>query len=286
MSRTSESDANSRRNSRGWLERLRRLVDGDDGDVVETLSELTRPRLRARDLFYKQLALQIDELLNQEAFGPPNVPLTVPTEIEVFVAPDINASWLNHVRRRLLDGLNTTIAQRVREMAGPSANRTRPPVISLSEDPALDLGGVRLKSHWGESTQSSPESIDPEITQVYLEPEDGESTIVITPAAALYHVDVFGSGSHERVAVAKPHATIGRGTKNQPPDVRLRDRAVSRTHAVLDYEQSGLWLTALGQNGIRISGQPLARRHRRRVRAGERIEICGFTLQISEPLAA
>jgi len=261
------------------LEKLRRFVDGDDYDIGPALNDAIQPKLRARDLFYKQLAHQIDQVLNREAFSGPNVPLTVPDVIVIRVASDINANWLNQYRRRLLEGLDAAVKQRIQDMAGPSANRTPPPQITLVEDASLDVGDVRVEPGCTSTVQQRADNIDPDATQVYLEPSEDEPTLVI-PHPPLYELEIFRSGRFERrIPVTRMKATIGRGSKSQPADVSLNEPDVSRMHATLEYDSTGPWVTALGQNATRVGGKILARRHRRKITRDECIEICQFSLR-------
>jgi len=281
MANSSRSTNAARSRERiGWVEKLRRFVDGDDYDIDAVLNDAIQPKLRARDLFYKQLAHQIDEVLNREAFSGPNVPLTVPDQIVIRVASDINANWLNQYRRRLLEGLDVAVKQRIQDMAGPMANRTPPPQITLVEDVTLDVGDVRVEPGRTAAVGPRADNIDPDATQVYLEPSEDEPTIVITPQSPLYELEIFRSGEFERrIPISRMKATIGRGSKSQPADVSLNAPDVSRIHAALDYDSTGPWVTALGQNATRVGGNLLERRHRRKINRGEYIEICQFSLR-------
>jgi hypothetical protein len=283
MSSILRSTANKNGEPRRWLETVRRFIDGEHTeDLGLEIEPAPVAKPRERDLFFKNLARQISELLNQEAFGPPNIPLTLPPEITVFVAPDINRNWLNQVRRRLLDGLEAAIKQRVKEMAGSMPSRTLPPRIVLAEDAALDLGGIRLEARWhlpanGDVVQDSEE------TEVHLGSTETEATIVLNQGEPLYSLDLFLAGNFQRrIPIFRSSATIGRSARTQPADIHLDGSDVSRRHATLECDATGLWVTALGQNGTRVGRAPLERRHRRRLRLGESVEICEFRLQLVE----
>lgn len=283
MLNTSKSSAHKSAPQIGWIEKLRRFIDGDnDEDEAATVLREIAPR-RPRERFYQELARQIDKLVNEEAFGGPNVPLTVPAEIVVLMAPDVYAEWHGQYRRRLIDGLEAAIGERVRIMAGPAGNRTVTPKITIEENPSLDTGKFDAVVRGEGKVFAVAASTDPEATLVYLENVNEEPTLVIIPESPLYEVEIFlDSELIKRVPVSKKRAIIGRGSKVKPVDVPLNDPAVSREHAVMDLEDNRLWLTSLGQNITKLGGKPLDRRHRRQVRSGESIEICRFTLRVAQ----
>jgi hypothetical protein len=65
-----------------------------------------------------------------------------------------------------------------------------------------------------------------------------------------------GPGVGTELAVRQPVVSIGRGAKS---DVLIEDDSVSTTHAALEYNRDGWWLTDLGSaNGTFVEGIRLA----------------------------
>ena len=85
-------------------------------------------------------------------------------------------------------------------------------------------------------------------------------------------------GAHQEFILNKPLVTLGRATTN---DIVLAERRVSRNHAEVTCNDSGIALKDLGSsNGVLVNGQRVKEAN---IQAGDSFEISGFTLQYLAP---
>ncbi len=90
------------------------------------------------------------------------------------------------------------------------------------------------------------------------------------PAGHLY----FSVDDGPPVAVRKKVFLLGRGSKC---DYILRDRGVSREHAVITMERGGWFIEDLNSaNGVWLDGEQISKL---RLKGGEEIQICNYTLR-------
>jgi len=258
-----------------WIDRT------DHDDLDDTLQSLPPARLREREQMVKRIVFAIADRLDREAAALPGRALLVPPSISVYLDPDENLRWINQARRWLIEGINESTAQRVRDMPGFDSGRTQIPRVELREDTTLALGAIRVEPAWG-AAEEALNSANTDLTETYVYPSDDEPTIVEDSQHPLYQLEVWRSGLRcSRKPINQAQVLIGRGTCAKPVDVTLADPRVSRVHARLDRERNDYWITSFGKNRLRVHGRPLQIRHRTRIKPGEPIEICDFTLRIA-----
>jgi hypothetical protein len=300
-----------------WLGKIRAWVDGDE--FSETPEEGKKRGPSKWEEYLIAVARGIAEVMDEETLTPPGGVTYVPPEYIVFMSQEDDGEWQGVKRQALLQGLNTAIAERVRDMqqSGVKFN-TASMSIELRVDGNLAKGRFRVQPVWevDEHTKvlarmpaskpvsaplpptvpavaSSVPSASPaaaatvdaeEATRVVARrppaPEVEDEATRVRPRAPLFSVRVERDGNAVKThPVHKSSVTVGRGAQ---ADLRVEgDMEVSRVHLRLDRAaDGGFSVTCLGLNSIFVGEKEVLTDATAPVGAGETVRLCGFLLCI------
>ena len=280
---------------RGWIENLRKWVDGEDD-----LDEQGEPVPRSKwDDFLVAVAREIEASMQREMFTPPGGPTYVPREYIVFMSPSDDSEWQGEKREGLERGLHYVLSERARELAGENEFQTRTLTVELRVDPGLEAGRFRVQHVWDTEAQKTmvrprkkaEPAPDKFVTEI--EKPDDEATIVRPRKPAEPLVPVFSIEVRRKAPGAdtappdvrpffKDEIIIGRGSRQVPVDLRLEgDLEVSRQHATLNKNGDDYTLTCKGANPIAINGErEVAAGESTSVKPGDKISVCSYELVI------
>lgn len=280
---------------RGWIENLRRWIDGEDD-----LDEQGEPRPRSKwDDFLVAVAREIEASMQREMFTPPGGPTYVPREYIVFMSPADDSEWQGEKREGLERGLHYVLSERAKELAGDNDFQTRTLTVDLRVDPGLEATRFRVQHVWDTEAQKTmvkprkrAEPVPAEIVSV-AEKLDDEPTIVRPRKPAEPLVPVFAVKVQRKLPDAdnappdvrpffKEEITIGRGSRHIAVDLRLEgDLEVSRQHATLTKHGDEYIVTCKGANPIVIDdGKEILAGESASVKPGEKIAISSYELTI------
>lgn len=146
----------------GFLETLRRWVDGDEGEdaLSRAAAEQARPRRQAEQ-FIAQIARSIGEVMNAEAVPLPPDQTVIPPEYIVYISDDDDREWQGIKRKALEQGLYHVLAEHARDLAGKTKLATNSFSVELRVDGTLGKGEIRVQHSWEESSSSNKTSITP-----------------------------------------------------------------------------------------------------------------------------
>jgi hypothetical protein len=280
---------------RGWIESLRKWVDGEDD-----LDEQGEPVPRSKwDDFLVSVAREIEASMQREMFTPPGGPTYVPREYIVFMSPSDDSEWQGEKREGLERGLHYVLSERARELAGENEFQTRTLTVELRVDPGLEAGRFRVQHVWDTEAQKTmvrprkkaEPAPDKFVTEI--EKPDDEATIVRPRRPAEPVVPVFSIEVRRKAPGAdtappdvrpffKDEIVIGRGSRQVPVDLRLEgDLEVSRQHATLNKNGDDYTLTCKGANPIGINDErEVAVGESASVKPGDKINVCSYELVI------
>jgi len=280
---------------RGWIESLRKWVDGEDD-----LDEQGEPVPRSKwDDFLVAVAREIEASMQREMFTPPGGPTYVPREYIVFMSPSDDSEWQGEKREGLERGLHYVLSERARELAGENEFQTRTLTVELRVDPGLEAGRFRVQHVWDTEAQKTmvrprkkaEPAPDKFVTEI--EKPDDEATIVRPRKPAEPVVPVFSIEVRRKAPGAdtappdvrsffKDEIVIGRGSRQVPVDLRLEgDLEVSRQHATLNKNGDDYTLTCKGANPIGINDErEVAVGESSSVKPGDKINVCSYELVI------
>jgi len=280
---------------RGWIENLRKWVDGEDD-----LDEQGEPVPRSKwDDFLVAVAREIEASMQREMFTPPGGPTYVPREYIVFMSPSDDSEWQGEKREGLERGLHYVLSERARELAGENEFQTRTLTVELRVDPGLEAGRFRVQHVWDTEAQKTmvrprkkaEPAPDKFVTEI--EKPDDEATIVRPRKPAERVVPVFSIEVRRKAPGAdtappdvrsffKDEIVIGRGSRQVPVDLRLEgDLEVSRQHATLNKNGDDYTLTCKGANPIGINDErEVAVGESSSVKPGDKINVCSYELVI------
>jgi len=280
---------------RGWIENLRKWVDGEDD-----LDEQGEPVPRSKwDDFLVAVAREIEASMQREMFTPPGGPTYVPREYIVFMSPSDDSEWQGEKREGLERGLHYVLSERARELAGENEFQTRTLTVELRVDPGLEAGRFRVQHVWDTEAQKTmvrprkkaEPALDKFVTEI--EKPDDEATIVRPRKPAEPLVPVFSIEVRRKAPGAdtappdvrpffKDEIVIGRGSRQVPVDLRLEgDLEVSRQHATLNKNGDDYTLTCKGANPIGINDErDVAVGESTSVKPGDKINVCSYELVI------
>lgn len=296
-----------------WLGKIRAWVDGDE--FSETPEEGKKRGPSKWEEYLIAVARGIAEVMDEETLTPPGGVTYVPPEYIVFMSQEDDAEWQGVKRQALLQGLNTAIAERVRDMqqSGVKFN-TASMSIELRVDGNLAKGRFRVQPVWEVDERTkvlarmpaakpvsaplpppipavaspAPSPATPavdaeEATRVVARrpaaEADDEATRV-RPRAPLFSVRVERDGNTVKThPVHKNSVTVGRGAQ---ADLKVEgDMEVSRVHLRLDRAaDGGFSVTCLGLNSIFVGEKEVLTDATAPVGAGETVRLCGFLLFI------
>lgn len=146
----------------GFLDTLRRWVDGDDGDdaLAQAAAEQAKPRRQAEQ-FIAQIARSIGEVMHAEAVPLPPDQTVIPPEYIVYISDEDDRDWQGIKRKALEQGLYHVLAEHARELAGKTKLATTSFSVELRVDGTLQKGEVRVQHSWEETSSANKTSITP-----------------------------------------------------------------------------------------------------------------------------
>ena len=135
----------------GWMENLRKWIDGDEG-----LDEQGEPKPRSKwDDFLVSVAREIEGSMQREMFTPPGGPTYVPREYIVFMSTADDGEWQGEKREGLERGLHYVLSERAKQLAGDNDFQTRTLTVELRVDPGLESGRFRVQHVWDTEAQKT-----------------------------------------------------------------------------------------------------------------------------------
>jgi hypothetical protein len=146
----------------GFIETLRRWVDGEDGEdaLSRAAAEQAKPRRQAEQ-FIAQIARAIGEVMHAEAVPMPPDQTVIPPEYIVFISDDDDRQWQGVKRKALEQGLYHVLAEHARDLAGKTKLATTSFSVELRVDGTLPKGEIRVQHSWEESSSQNKTSITP-----------------------------------------------------------------------------------------------------------------------------
>jgi hypothetical protein len=270
------------------LEAARKFIDveADDEDAAGNAArEVARQIEQSRaERFLQKVAQAIDRILQEEIIRTPSGKAFVPEKYVVFLNPDDARDWTGRKLDFVRHELSNIIFDEARKHAEDFELVTNRVEIDFRIDGTLEKNLLRVQAVLDENK---------ELTVV----ADGEKTFVLglsqtareeTPdlqttfAEPLYTVEIWRGGELQNaISIHKREIVIGRGTAGAPPDVNLRDAAVSRRHAVIESDDDrNIYITHTGANPTFLNGAPLPAKQKTVFPPDARIEIGDFLIQI------
>jgi hypothetical protein len=278
---------------RGWIENLRKWIDGEEG-----LDEQGDPQPRSKwDDFLVAVAREIEASMQREMFTPPGGPTYVPREYVLFMSPPDDAEWQGEKREGLERGLHYVLSERAKELAGDNEFQTRTLTVELRVDPGLEPGRFRVQHVWDTEAQKTmvkprkraEPAPDKFVTEV--EKLDDEATVVrprkpTEPLFPTFSIEVRRKVPGGEAAPPdvrpffKDEIFIGRGSRQVPVDLRLEgDLEVSRQHATLAKNGDQFTLTCKGANSIAINDErEVSAGESTTVKPGDKMTVCSYEL--------
>lgn len=146
----------------GFLDTLRRWVDGEDGEdaLSRAATEQAKPRRQAEE-FIAEIARSIGQVMQSEAVPMPPDQMVIPPEYIVFLSDEDDREWQGVKRRALEQGLYHVLAEHARELAGKTKLATASFTVELRVDGTLNKGEVRVQHSWEETSSQNKTSITP-----------------------------------------------------------------------------------------------------------------------------
>ena len=146
----------------GFLDTLRRWVDGDDGEdaLSRAAAEQAKPRRQAEQ-FIAQIARSIGEVMHEEAVPLPPDQTVIPPEYIVYMSDEDDRDWQGIKRKALEQGLYHVLAEHARDLAGKTKLATTSFSVELRVDGTLPKGEVRVQHSWEETSSANKTSITP-----------------------------------------------------------------------------------------------------------------------------
>lgn len=146
----------------GFLDTLRRWVDGEDGEdaLSRAATEQAKPRRQAEE-FIAEIARSIGQVMQSEAVPMPPDQTVIPPEYIVFLSDEDDRDWQGVKRRALETGLYHVLAEHARDLAGKTKLATTSFTVELRVDGTLNRGEVRVQHSWEESSSQNKTSITP-----------------------------------------------------------------------------------------------------------------------------
>ncbi len=146
----------------GFLDTLRRWVDGEDGEdaLSRAATEQAKPRRQAEE-FIAEIARSIGQVMQSEAVPMPPDQMVIPPEYIVFLSDEDDREWQGVKRRALEQGLYHVLAEHARELAGKTKLATTSFTVELRVDGTLNKGEVRVQHSWEETSSQNKTSITP-----------------------------------------------------------------------------------------------------------------------------
>lgn len=272
------------------LESFRQLIDVEDQpeESAERLAfEAERNIEQSRaERALQRIALAVDALLIEEIIRTPSGKAYVPEKFVVFLNPEDDRDWQGKKREFVQQELSEIILAEAKARAGDNELVIDKIEIEFRVDATLDVKLVRVLAV-SENNRELTVVADNEKTFVVAERREQKEPTVFDEQPAdepLYSVEIRQHGKlNVTVPIYKHRAIVGRGTAKMQADVSLREVAVSRRHAVIDFEENGKFsITHNGANPTIVGGAPLMPKIKTPFSPEQSIEIADFELKIKQ----
>ena len=269
------------------LNDFRKWLDGEEAATFKTEEQQPKPR-RALEEFLVSIAREIETVMQREMFTPPGGPTYIPREYLVFLSREDDTEWQGDKREGLQRGLFHVLSERAQELVGKQDLQTKTFAVELRVDGTLEKGKFRVQPVWDSSapkTEVKPRrKLEPEAPVNALPTavdETAEATIV-RPRNALFAVAYALNGVTETVKFFQPAISIGRGSKDFPVDLRLKDDLeISRRQATLTRDAEGNFtLLCEGRNPVEVEGSEILQGASAPVVPGQAFKIGTYELKI------
>ena len=273
------------------LNDFRKWLDGEEAATFKS-EEQPKPR-RALEEFLVSIAREIETVMQREMFTPPGGPTYIPREYLVFLSREDDGEWQGDKREGLQRGLFHVLTERAQELVGKQELQTKTFAVELRIDGTLEKGKFRVQPVWDSSapkTEVKPrrklEPAAPPINealnaQAAVLDEESEATIVRS-RHALFAVEYTINGVTETIKFFQPAISIGRGSKDFPVDLRLKDDLeISRKQATLTRDAAGAFtLICEGRNPIEVDDDELLQGASATVAPGQSFKIGAYDMKI------
>ena len=274
------------------LNEFRKWLDGEEAATFKS-EEQPKPR-RALEEFLVSIAREIEVVMQREMFTPPGGPTYIPREYLVFLSREDDGEWQGDKREGLQRGLFHVLSERAQELVGKQELQTKTFAVELRIDGTLEKGKFRVQPVWDSSapkTEVKPRRQLEPLTPVPSAPLNAQATMldeeseatVVRPRLALFTVEYTIHGTTETVKFFQPAISIGRGSKDFPVDLRLKDDLeISRKQATLKRDETGQFtLICEGRNPIEIDGDELLQGASAAVVPGQPFKIGAYDMKIA-----
>jgi len=266
------------------LEPIRLWVDGEvRRDPAEEIA-LHRTTQSHSEQFMLSVARELDRVLKEE-FVSNRIKgaAYVPARFAVFLSSADDKAWGGRKRTFLGETLGDIILREAEKMCGKTLRLTVDSIeVEIRVDGTLSQGELYVRPVSDSATETT-------IFSANIKRVDVDGATVFDPSGAvsgakpLYFLEIVQPGQQaERVPIYKREITIGRGSQNDPVDVKLEGESrISRIHSSLQIDSRGkIWLTAKGTNPTLLAGRVVSRGERVQVKPAQAIEIYEVTLRV------
>jgi hypothetical protein len=274
------------------LNDFRKWLDGEEAATFKS-EEQPKPR-RALEEFLVSIAREIEAAMQREMFTPPGGPTYIPREYLVFLSREDDGEWQGDKREGLQRGLHHVLSERAQELIGKHELQTKTFAVELRVDGTLEKSKFRVQPVWDSATPKTevkprrqPEPIvaqdKPDSSSLATVLDNESEATVVRPRHALFAIEYTIHDTTETVKFFQPTITIGRGSKDFPVDLRLKDDLeISRKQATLARDAAGQFtLTCEGRNPIEVDGQELMQGDRVAIVPGQSFKVGAYELKIS-----
>lgn len=284
------------------LDKVRRWVDGGEADFSPAAAN--RPR-RQTEEFITLIASSIGEVMQSEAVLLPSDSIIIPPEYIVFISTDDDRQWQGAKRHILEQSLFELLAEFARDLAGKTKLATSSFCVEWRVDGALAKNEIRVQYSWEETSsrrENLPitpiESDDSEKSNDILQNQSSEIASRNMPASSAETTNSGGSElylleiwlNQQRLSVIpiyKSEISIGRETRQVPPDIKLDDFEISRRHLLVRRDSEGNFsVRHQGKNPTLVGGRKLSDDQPVQVGYGDLISIGKYQLLIQPPSTA
>ena len=272
------------------LNDFRKWLDGEEAATFKTEEQQPKPR-RALEEFLVSIAREIETVMQREMFTPPGGPTYIPREYLVFLSREDDTEWQGDKREGLQRGLFHVLSERAQELVGKQDLQTKTFAVELRVDGTLEKGKFRVQPVWDSSAPKTEVKPRRKLEPVVAEPVNSLPTMVdpeaeatiVRPRNALFAVEYTLNGVTETAKFFQPAISIGRGSKDFPVDLRLKDDLeISRRQATLTRDGEGNFtLLCEGRNPVEIEGSEILQGASAPVVPGQAFKIGTYELKIA-----
>ena len=271
------------------LNDFRKWLDGEEAATFKTEEQQPKPR-RALEEFLVSIAREIETVMQREMFTPPGGPTYIPREYLVFLSREDDTEWQGDKREGLQRGLFHVLSERAQELVGKQDLQTKTFAVELRVDGTLEKGKFRVQPVWDSSAPKTEVKPRRKLEPVVEQPVNSLPTVVdaeadatiVRPRNALFAVEYALNGVTETVKFFQPAISIGRGSKDFPVDLRLKDDLeISRRQATLTRDAEGNFtLLCEGRNPVEVEGNEILQGASAPVGPGQAFKIGTYELKI------